>query len=66
VNAQDALQVLRKSAGLAPFGACANVAGDVDCENGINAIDALKILRHSAGLSVTQGAGCTPVGDPMP
>jgi hypothetical protein len=38
------------------------VWGNVDCDSQISPIDALKILRHDAGLSVSQEAGCPPVG----
>ena len=71
VNAIDALHLLRFAASLEPYGACVNVAGDVDCSGGPkNAIDALKVLRHSAGLPVQQIGpepdACANIGTALP
>lgn len=49
LTALDALEVLRKSAGL-PAAECAS-NGDMDCDGGIDAIDALLILRVVAGVT---------------
>jgi hypothetical protein len=65
-NSVDALHALRYSASLEPYGACVNVAGDVDCDGLKNSIDALRILRYSASLSNTVVVGCTLIGDPIP
>ncbi len=72
VNAVDALQVLRRNAGLEPRGACSdNAEANVDCSgSGINAVDALKILRHSASLPVVQIGpepdACPDIGTALP
>jgi hypothetical protein len=65
-NSIDALQTLRFSASLEPYGACVNVAGDNDCNGSKNSVDALRILRYSASLSNTVVMGCTLIGDPIP
>lgn len=65
VDAVDALQVLRRVAGLPVDADCMTEAGDVDCDGDIDAVDALLILRHVAGLPVDNGDGCTPIGDPL-
>ena len=49
VNSVDALQVLRRNAGLIPSLPCAWKA-DVNLDGSVNSIDALHILRFVAGL----------------
>lgn len=39
-----------------------HVWGDVDCSGAVTPVDSLKLLRSDAGLSVTQEAGCPPIG----
>lgn len=60
VDAVDALQVLRETAGL-PAGAECLPAGDVNCDGARTAVDALFILRHVAALPVNQPDDCSPI-----
>src|SRR3989344_7575560 len=59
INSVDALQVLRKVAGLIDNLPCEESA-DVDGNNSINAVDALHILRFTAGLIDHFPAESTP------
>jgi hypothetical protein len=60
VDAVDALQVLRSTAGLsAP--ACV-LLGNVKCDDGLSAVDALFILRFVAGLTVSLPQNCPEIG----
>jgi len=65
IDATDALQVLRRTAGLPNLGLCAPKVGDVDCSAQIDAADALTLLRHIAGLKVTVPQGCGGPGKPF-
>ncbi len=60
VDAVDALQVLRETAGL-PTGADCLSAGDVNCNGASTAVDALFILRYVAALPVNQPEDCSPI-----
>jgi len=60
VDAVDALQVLRETAGL-PTGVECLPAGDVNCDGARTSVDALFILRHVAALLVTQPDNCSPI-----
>lgn len=64
-DAADALQILRRAAGLPNLGICAVKAGDVDCSARVDAADALVVLRHTAGLAVTLPQGCGGPGQPF-
>ncbi|MCH8815151.1 MAG: hypothetical protein IH957_08685 [Chloroflexi bacterium] len=73
-DAVDALQTLRKTAGLgvsqnAPCpeigSEFASLFGDVDCDGSVGAVDALKLLRSVAALSVTQTEPCPDIGDSL-
>ncbi|HET8944015.1 MAG TPA: thrombospondin type 3 repeat-containing protein [Dehalococcoidia bacterium] len=71
VNAVDALNVLRHTAGLSVVQdePCADIGeniavglqGDVNCDGKVNAVDALLILRTVAGLSVNIPQGCPAI-----
>lgn len=65
VNALDALQVLRASAGLSTTAGCL-VDADTDCDGDRDSVDALRILRHSAGLPVNYPPGCPAMGPVSP
>ena len=60
-DAVDALQVLRKTAGLPTDAACL-FAADIDCDGDQDAVDALNILRNNAGLPIEQPTGCPQIG----
>jgi len=62
IDARDALQVLRRTAGLPNLGVCATIAADVNCDGAINSADALLLLRYNAGLSLRSVDGCRQVG----
>jgi len=53
VNAGDAIQILRYSAGLATFTEIQILIADVNDDHKVNAGDAIQILRYSAGLPST-------------
>lgn len=64
IDAADALQILRRTAGLPNLGLCATKAGDVDCSAQVDVPDALLLLRHVAGLAVAVPQGCNGPGQP--
>jgi hypothetical protein len=74
VDATDALQLLRYSAGMPVVQAepCfdighalgSGVMGDVNCSGAVNAVDALLILRAAAALAITVPPGCPPIMTP--
>ena len=63
VDAVDALQVLRRVAGVQPYAACID-AGNVKCDDGLDAVDAVYILKHVAAIPVNLPAGCPQIGSP--
>jgi Tol biopolymer transport system component len=57
ITAQDAISVLRRVEGLAPYDHCV-AAGNVVCTDGFTALDALDILLYVSNSSVSLPQGC--------
>ncbi|HSP56430.1 MAG TPA: hypothetical protein VLS25_12685 [Dehalococcoidia bacterium] len=60
VDAVDALQVLRRVAGLSSTGCV--LRANVKCDDSLDAVDALQVLRSVAGLSVNLPGNCVAIG----
>jgi Tol biopolymer transport system component len=60
VDAVDALQVLRRVAGLSSAGCV--LKANVKCDDALDAVDALLVLRDVAHLSVSLPGNCTAIG----
>jgi hypothetical protein len=61
INAEDAISVLRRVAGLAPYDHCV-AAGNVICTDGFTALDALDILLYVSNSHVSLPEGCPSLG----
>lgn len=57
ITAEDAISVLRRVAGLAPYDHCV-AAGNVVCTDGFTALDALDILLYVSNSDVSLPEGC--------
>ncbi len=57
ITANDALLILRSSAGMETLSSEQETAADIDCDGSITANDALDVLRYSAGLSSHENVG---------
>jgi glucose/arabinose dehydrogenase len=69
VNPADALSVLLSQIGADGVDMeCAQLGGNVDCDGDAEESDALLLLEHAAFAPETAaaGAGCTPIGEPLP